>query len=69
MPWYKIILTEKQLSENENGKLIAAFLKVYDRHKSQVANMALFGVTGDNCTFYLNASASILHRDQTTLFR
>ena len=58
MPWFKITLTEKQLSTYENEKLVATFQKVYHRFKSEVANMALFGVEGDNCTFYLNASAS-----------
>lgn len=56
--WLRIILTEKQLSEDETERLIMAFQKVYDRHKSQVANMALFAVAGDNCIFYLNANAS-----------
>lgn len=59
MPWYKITLTEKQLAKKENEILIAAFLVVYNRHKSAVANMALFSVKGDNCVFYLNASAAV----------
>jgi hypothetical protein len=58
MPWYKITLTEKQLSVYENEKLVALFKKIYNRYKSQVANMALFAVEGDNCLFYLNPSAN-----------
>jgi hypothetical protein len=58
MPWYKITLTEKQLAGYENEKLIVLFKKIYNRCKSKVANMALFAVEGDNCTFYLNPSAS-----------
>lgn len=57
MPWYKITLTEKQLSTNENKVLIEAFQEIYNRFKSEAANMALFGVEGDNCTYYLNAIA------------
>ena len=57
MPWYKITLTEKQLSKRENESLVAAFLEVYHRCKSEVANMALFIVKGDNCIYFLNASA------------
>ena len=56
--WYKINLTDKQLSKYEDEKLVAAFQKVYDRCKSQVVNMALFGAKDNNCTYYLNASAS-----------
>ena len=58
MPWYKITLTEKQLSVYENEKLLASFQKIYNRFKSQVANMALFRVEGDNCIYYLNTIAS-----------
>ena len=63
MPWYKITLTEKQLSVYENEKLVAAFQKIYTRFKSQVANIALFRVEGDNCIYYLNAIASV-HCDE-----
>ena len=59
MPWYKITLTEKQLAVCENEKLVAAFEKIYKHLKSQIANVALFRVEGDNCIFYLNNIASI----------
>lgn len=58
MPWHKITLTDKQLSINENERLVAAFQKMYHRHKSRVPNMALFGLHEDNGIFFLNASAS-----------
>ena len=59
MPWYKITLTEKQLSVYENEKLVDAFQKINKRLKSKVANMALFRVEGDNCIYFLNATASV----------
>lgn len=58
MPWYKITLTEKQLSVYENEKLVASFKKLYRRFKSRAANMALFTVDDNNCIFYLNPSAN-----------
>lgn len=58
MPWHKITLNDKQLSVNENERLVAAFQKVYDRYKSRVPNMALFRFEEDNGIFFLNASAS-----------